>query len=719
MTRDALIEELRERESQLRLAIDAAGIGTWRHNILTNEIHLDARSRAHYGFDSDTVTLDELLAHIHPDDVVRLGQEIAAITDPDGDGSYATEYRVIRSDGATRWLAVQARIHYESAGDRPQQVFIIGTSQDITARKCDEVILRRYADRLSALHLIDHAILEAQSPEQVGQLAVEYLRRLVPCDQALALIYDAATSELRVLAINSSAPSSLRAGSIIPVSPGDRQTAVWLRRPWHMHDASATSGLVRRTDLIDLLGVRSLIHIPLFSQGSFIGALTLSSAEMGVFSDEHVEITTEVVDQVALAIHNAQLLSQLQAERADLALRVEARTAELRMANAELARAARLKDEFLANMSHELRTPLNGIMGRAEILREQIYGPISGQQLDSLNAIEESGRHLLALINDILDLSKIEAGKIDLDLGPVSVAEVCQAAMRMVAQIALHKRIALAYPAGVDEQYIFADARRLKQILVNLLSNAVKFTPDGGRVGLEVCRDRALGLITFTVWDSGIGIDAEDQQRLFQPFSQIDSSLAREQGGSGLGLALVARLASLHGGSVAVESAPARGSRFSVILPWSDANTSVDSQGAHEALSAPVIATARARGDNPLILLAEDNQVNIELLQDYLSATGYAVAVAHDGVEAVARAQELHPALILMDIQMPRMDGLEATRQLRANPATVGIPVVALTALAMRGDSERCIAAGANTYLSKPIDLRQLSETIVSLLRKG
>ncbi len=240
---------------------------------------------------------------------------------------------------------------------------------------------------------------------------------------------------------------------------------------------------------------------------------------------------------------------------------------ELRSANLELAQAARLKDEFLANMSHELRTPLNAILGRAELLAELIHGPLNERQLRSVANIDESGRHLLELINDILDLSKIEASMLDLQQEVVGVADLFEASMRMIAGAAGKKGISLH--ARLDPQVIQikGDPRRLKQILVNLLSNAVKFTPSG-QITLEVHGNPAEGYATFSVTDTGIGIAHADLPRLFRPFEQLDSKLSRQYEGTGLGLSLVARLARLHGGSVAVQSEPGKGSCFSVMLPW-------------------------------------------------------------------------------------------------------------------------------------------------------
>jgi len=254
---------------------------------------------------------------------------------------------------------------------------------------------------------------------------------------------------------------------------------------------------------------------------------------------------------------------------------------------------------------------------------------------------------------------------------------------------------------------------------VNLLINAVKFTPEGGKIGLEVIGDPEAEAVHFTVWDTGIGISPQDMERLFQPFVQLDSSLSRRYEGSGLGLALVRRLTELHGGGVSVESdgVPGKGSRFTISLPWRETTErSLATHPAPENLAAPQpeAATAVPSDACPLVLLAEDNEDNITIILDYLQAKGYRVIVARSGIEAIARAREERPDLILMDIQMPEMDGLEAIRRIRAEAvdSVATVPIVALTALAMPGDRERCLKAGANAYLSKPISLHKLPQLI-------
>jgi PAS domain S-box-containing protein len=393
----------------------------------------------------------------------------------------------------------------------------------------------------------------------------------------------------------------------------------------------------------------------------------------------------------------------------ELEQRVEERTNELE-------RALRAKDEFLANMSHELRTPLNAILGLSESLAEHTAGSLNEKQQKYVMTISESGHHLLSLINDILDLAKIESGQIILNINEVDLNKVCQASLRMINELAHKKNQQVTLEIDEEIGSIWADERRLKQILVNLLSNAVKFTPENGELGIEVRGDRQEKKVMFTVWDTGIGISEGDLGRLFNPFVQLDSGLGREAGGTGLGLALVAQMTRLHGGSVGVDSQPGKGSRFTIVLPWepalvTDAELRLRSTGKFRAIKTDA-------KDRPVILLIEDTKETTMMITDYLEMAGYQVVTAGDAVSGIEKAKLTHPVLILMDIQLPGMDGLKATRRLRADPDFRSVPIIALTALAMPGDRERCLAAGANDYLTKPVSLKKLSQMIEEFLVK-
>ena len=406
---------------------------------------------------------------------------------------------------------------------------------------------------------------------------------------------------------------------------------------------------------------------------------------------------------------------------------------QLLLANTELIRATRLKDEFLANMSHELRTPLNAILGMAESLQDQILGELNERQKKAIATIERSGYHLLELINDILDLAKIEAGKLELHAQNNSVQAICNDSLTFVKQIALKKRVKLTTQIPSIPLSIYVDELRIRQALINLLTNAVKFTPEEGTVTLAVTTiihhidnqdEPPQDFIDFSVIDTGIGIDQKDMGKLFQTFVQIDSDLNRKYTGTGLGLSLVKRIAELHHGKVLLESKVNEGSKFTIRLPYErHRNVLLDHSLLEEleeqsAMFTPslTLVSKTDPSTSQLILIVDDNEANISSMWDYLKSRGYSLIAARDGESAVRLANSEKPNLILMDIQMPKMDGLEAMKIMRTNPELVSTPIIALTALAMTGDRERCLQAGANEYLTKPVKLKYLSETIQKYL---
>jgi signal transduction histidine kinase len=483
--------------------------------------------------------------------------------------------------------------------------------------------------------------------------------------------------------------------------------------------------------LLNEQGVHTLLMLPWIARDQVMGLVELSdSLEMRDYTPEEIRLAQNLAAQAAVAVENARLYEQahleiterkraeeaLKDERASLARRVAERTAELSAANAELTRAVRAKDEFLAAMSHELRTPLNVILGMSEGLQDEIYGPLGAPQRRPLRAIDQNGRHLLSLITDILDVANIGAGRLRLAIGQVPVEPVCEASLQSIAAEAQKKRLTITTSFDSTVVVVRADGQRLRQILDNLLSNAAKFTPDGGAIGLEVQGDAERESVHFIVWDTGVGIPEEDVKRLFQPFAQLDGSLARQYEGTGLGLALVHRLTEMHGGGILVESEVGKGSRFTISLPWRPAAGEPYPAGCERAETNGERPTIAVAGSQVTILVAEDSESNIDVISEYLPALGYRVVAARDGTEAIARAREERPDVILMDIQMPVMDGLEATRRIRADADLGDIPIIALTALAMPGDRERCLEAGASEYLDKPVSLKDLVKVIEAQL---
>jgi len=390
------------------------------------------------------------------------------------------------------------------------------------------------------------------------------------------------------------------------------------------------------------------------------------------------------------------------------------RAGEWETRNAETLRDSRIKDEFLSNMSHELRTPLNAVIGLSEILGDGLYGELNEKQTRSVKTIHDSGEHLLELITDILDVTKAELDQIEITPEMVDVESVCESALQLVRGPASKGGIHIALTVDPSRPTVAADRQRLLQILANLLSNAVKFTPSGGRVGLET---RLIDkMLEFTIWDTGIGIAEEDTARLFQPFSQLDSSLSRRHQGTGLGLALVKRLTELHGGKVSVESEVGEGSRFTVALPLQmGATTAAEDEGPGQSIATPQELEEASSPGTLRVLVVEDNSVNAEMLDDFLRLKGHQTVVVEDGQSALEVLQDKPLDIALVDIQLPGMSGLELIREMRLMPDLRNIRIVAVTAQAMAGDRERCLEAGADDYLAKPIKLRELTSILENL----
>ena len=484
-----------------------------------------------YGYSPETLIGKSFLAfmpaHARERANKRLNQEFAQFRQAHGQDRtprhHTLQLEQHRQDGTIFWAEIVSTAHYDAYGMLSS---FQGVTRDISARKQDELLLEaRVQERTAALAALHQRLELATRAAGMGVWDWEPgIDRLVCDDQLLQLVgltrttFDGSGTMFWAIMHPNDVPEQQRL--LQSVLGGELEYDGEFRVIWPD---------------------RSEHHLR-------VKAITLRNA------DGEVERVIGV---------NYDITMRKQAENL---LRRSEET--LRQANSELERAMRMKDEFLASMSHELRTPLNSILGFTEALQEQIYGSLNDSQVRALTNIESSGRHLLALINDILDISKIEAGKIELQFEACSLDEICHASLTLIKGLAQKKYQSVNYTINPPQILIQADLRRLKQILVNLLSNAVKFTPEGGALGLEVQGSTTSQTVRLSVWDKGIGIKAEDQPKLFRPFVQLDSSLARQHNGTGLGLSLVQRLTKLHGGTIEIASTPGEGSRFTVVLPW-------------------------------------------------------------------------------------------------------------------------------------------------------
>ena len=536
--------------------------------------------------------------------------------------------------------------------------------------------LSRKVDQLEALSAVGKVVGSSLDVEQVLSTIVSHAVELSETDGGSLMEYDQTTRLFRVRAAYGTSEATL---------DQLRRARIHADETWVGQCASATSSFqiedletVDRDAHLEILhadGWRSLVAVPLRSADRVVGAFVVRRRQPGVFDDEVCDLLSAFASQSAVALTNARLYQELARQSLELTI------------------ASQHKSEFLASMSHELRTPLNAVIGFSEVLLERMFGDLNERQEDYLRDIRDAGRHLLALLNDVLDLSKVEAGQMELELTTFDAAAAFHYALSLVRERAAQHRIGLALDLSADLEVVRADELRFRQVLLNLLSNAVKFTDDGGSVAVSAWLEGSDLFVTVT--DTGVGIPHVDQERIFDSFQQGGRFVASTEG-TGLGLTVTKRIVQLHGGRIWVTSAPGVGSSFGFSIPGQAAGGTRDAVAAADA----------ALGDpRPTVVVVEDDERSGELVALHLTAAGLRPVVIRDGREGLAAVRSLRPVAVILDIKLPGMSGWEILHAVKSDPDIAGTPVVVVSVLPERGKG---FALGAADYLVKPVDKEEL-----------
>jgi signal transduction histidine kinase len=529
--------------------------------------------------------------------------------------------------------------------------------------------------QLEALREVGEAVGSSLDRDEVLDRIVSNAVRLTGTDGGSIMEYDESHDSFDVRAAFGSSPDlleQLRAITIDRESTLVGRTAL-ARRPLEVPDLAETE-LDPHLEILFRDGWRSVLAVPMLRGDKMVGVLVIRRRSTGAFPPDMTELLQTFASQSALAIVNARLFGELQSKTKELEI------------------ASQHKSDFLASMSHELRTPLNAVIGFSEVLLDRMFGEINERQDEYLRDIWNSGRHLLELLNEILDLSKVEAGQMVLEPSTFGVGNALDYTLTMVRERATQHAITVTVEVAETIDTVVADELRFKQVVLNLLSNAVKFTPDGGSVSVRAYREGTDLIVTVT--DSGIGVRPEDQELIFESFQQGRRGAPKEEG-TGLGLTLSRRIVGLFGGRMWLESTPGVGSTFGFSI--------ADVLERKDQVAPP------ERGGLPVVVLVDDDRASLDLLSAYLDGSPTRVMRARDGVEALELVRKVLPAAVVLEIELPQLDGWEVLAELKADPTTAAIPVVIASAV---DDRPGGLALGADEYLRKPIRRDELVDAL-------